>query len=118
MCSFLRDPSYTQTAYKSITNLRTLVTNKTGQLYGLGVGSPDAVIWTGGAEPHNGGTSTIGTPAAPVPVTVVFDAPTDVSGYSVVTQGATGLDFTDAGGGTCSASNLCGRDFLHRQCRL
>ena len=93
---------YTQTFYKSITELRTLVTNKTGQLYGFGVGSPDAVVWTGGAEPHNGGTSTIGTPAAPVTVTVVFDAPTDVSSYSVVTQGATGLDFTDAGGGTCS----------------
>jgi trimeric autotransporter adhesin len=95
--------SYTQTAYKSITNLRTLVTNKTGQLYGLGIGSPDAVVWTGGAEPHNGGTSPIGTLGPPVPVTVVFDAPTDVSSYSVVTQGATGLDFTDAGGGTCSA---------------
>jgi hypothetical protein len=93
---------YTQTPYKSITNLRTLVTNKTGQLYGLGVGSPDAVIWTGGAEPHNGGTSPVGTPATPVPVTVVFDAPSDVSSYSVVTQGATGLDFTDAGGSTCS----------------
>jgi sugar lactone lactonase YvrE len=37
-----------------------------------------------------------------VPVTVVFNAPTDLSSYSVVMQGVTGLDFTDAGGGTCS----------------
>jgi len=50
------------------------------------------------------GTSTVGTPSAPMSLTFTFDSAGPISAPSVVTQGATGLDFTDAGTGTCTTN--------------
>jgi hypothetical protein len=53
----------------------------------------------------NFGSVNVGaTSADPVAVTFTFDASVTVGSIAVVTQGATGLDFTDAGGGTCKAN--------------
>jgi sugar lactone lactonase YvrE len=53
-------------------------------------------------------SSNVGTAAAAYPVTVTLSTGGNVSSISVVTQGATGLDFTDAGGDTCLGSHNAG----------
>src|SRR5581483_2109147 len=53
------------------------------------------------------------TSASPVSMVFTFDAAVTLGSTTVLTQGATGLDFTDAGGGTCTpnkaynASDTC-----------
>jgi hypothetical protein len=52
------------------------------------------------------GPVNVGTPSSAIPVTVAFNTGGTLNAttpYQVVTQGATGLDFSDAGGSTCSA---------------
>jgi hypothetical protein len=103
---------YTQNVYTSIPGIRALTTNKVGQVYGLTAGggsNGDAVIWTGGSAPHTvappppGGTST-------ALVTISFPVPTTVSGYTVVTNGSTGQEFTDGGGSSCPAGTYSSGD--------
>jgi streptogramin lyase len=45
-----------------------------------------------------------------IPVTVTFEVPETLGSIAVLTQGVTGLDYSNAGGGTCSA----GRNYAAR----
>ena len=56
-------------------------------------------------QPVNFGSQPIGTPSAAQSLTFSFSSGTPVGSIQVVTQGATGLDFTNAGTGTCTAGN-------------
>jgi hypothetical protein len=94
--------SYTQTAYTTISRLRTLTVNKTGEVYGLAYSSGYAVIYAGGSAPHFLGAYNVGTAAPTVTVQVSFPSSTAVSSFSVTTQGTSGLDITNAGTGTCT----------------
>jgi sugar lactone lactonase YvrE len=53
------------------------------------------------ANPPNFGSVNIGTPSTPLPVVINFYTATTFGSPAVLTQGATGLDFADAGTGTC-----------------
>ena len=66
------------------------------------------------AQAGNFGTVNVGkTSATPISITLSFDAAQTLGSIAVLTQGATGLDFTNAGGGSCtvgtaySAGNTC-----------
>ncbi len=50
------------------------------------------------------GSVSIGSASATIPVSFVFVAATTLGGKAVLTHGATGLDFTDAQSGTCTAN--------------
>ncbi len=52
----------------------------------------------------NFGNASIGSPSSPTPVTFTFTSGGSGITTSVVTQGAKGLDFTNAGGGTCDTN--------------
>jgi uncharacterized protein YjiK len=52
--------------------------------------------------PTNFGAVNIGTPSSAIPLTFVFLNGGTLDSTAVFTQGATGLDFTDAGTGTCA----------------
>lgn len=54
------------------------------------------------AQATNFGSEAIGTTTSATSVTVTFTASATLNSVSVLTQGATGLDFADAGGGTCT----------------
>jgi hypothetical protein len=82
--------SYQQSVFTTISQLRTLTVNKTGQLYGFAYASGDALIWAGGSAPHNLGSYSVGTAAPTVAVTVSFLASTTFSSFSVLTEGAAG----------------------------
>jgi len=56
---------------------------------------------SGGTAPHNLGSVTVGSSSIPVGVVVSFVSDVNSASFSVLTQGATGLDFTDAGNDTC-----------------
>jgi len=49
--------------------------------------------------------SAVGTPTSSYPVTVTFTAAGTLGSISVLTQGAAGMDFADAGSGTCTLSS-------------
>jgi hypothetical protein len=55
------------------------------------------------ATTQNFGSINIGTPSTPATLTFTFDTAGVLGSTSVVTKGVTGLDFTDAGGGSCMA---------------
>jgi sugar lactone lactonase YvrE len=58
------------------------------------------------ANPRTGtnfGTVNIGSPSAMIAVPVIFITPATLNSEAVLTQGATGLDFTNAGAGSCAA---------------
>ena len=93
---------YLQSVVRNIANIRTLTLNKTGKLYGFAYGAGDAVIWAGGSAPHYLGSYPVGSPAPTVQLTVDFQTGASLAGYSVVTEGNSGLDITDAGGSTCA----------------
>ncbi|MGD0942448.1 MAG: choice-of-anchor D domain-containing protein, partial [Terracidiphilus sp.] len=106
---------YNQMVYQSITNIRTLMVNQAGKLYGFAYatagGNGDATVWTGGTPPHNLGTYAVGTPAPTVTLTVDFMSAVIADGFNPTTQGAYARDF-QAVGGTCtpasySASQSC-----------
>jgi sugar lactone lactonase YvrE len=92
--------------YQSIPNIRTLMINQAGRIYGFGysTGVGDAVIWTGGTPPHNLGTYNVGMAAPTVTLTVDFMSPATLGGINVTTQGASGGDFQDTGGGSCAVA--------------
>ena len=50
------------------------------------------------------GTVNIGTPSSQIPITFSFDIGGSIDQPAVLTQGVTGLDFTDAGSGTCTTN--------------
>jgi len=52
----------------------------------------------------NFGSVNVGTTSSPIPVFLAFGATGTLSSTSVLTQGATGLDFADAGTGSCMAN--------------
>jgi hypothetical protein len=54
---------------------------------------------------QNLGSVNVGTASSPATLTFTFDTAGTLGSTSVVTQGATGLDFTDAGTGTCAAAH-------------
>jgi len=54
----------------------------------------------------NFGTVNVGTTSSPVPVFLTFGATGTLGSTSVLTQGATGLDFADAGTGSCMANTV------------
>jgi streptogramin lyase len=54
------------------------------------------------------GTANIGSPLGPIPVTINFNVPATLGAIEVLTQGAPNLDFTDAGGGTCTIGQTYG----------
>lgn len=56
------------------------------------------------ASAGNFGTVNIGTPSTQIPVTFSFDIGGSIDQPAVLTQGVTGLDFTDAGSGTCNTN--------------
>jgi hypothetical protein len=56
-----------------------------------------------GSGAVNFGSQAIGTSGAPTALTFSFSSGTPVGSIQVVTQGATGFDFTNAGTGTCAA---------------
>jgi hypothetical protein len=60
--------------------------------------------WVGvRAQAGNFGTVNVGrTSATPISVTLTFNAAETLGSIAVVTQGATGLDYTNAGGGNCT----------------
>ncbi|MGA2890184.1 MAG: choice-of-anchor D domain-containing protein [Terracidiphilus sp.] len=49
------------------------------------------------------GSMNIGSVGSPTPVTITFPTAATLGSVSVLTQGATGLDFNNAGAGTCTA---------------
>jgi len=66
--------------------------------------------WVGvHAQAGNFGSVNVGsTSATPISVTLTFGTAQTLGSISVVTQGATGLDYTDAGTGTCKAGTAYG----------
>ena len=56
----------------------------------------------------NLGTTKIGTPSPVQALTVIFAAPSKLGSISVTTQGISGLDFANAGTGTCKANTTYG----------
>jgi sugar lactone lactonase YvrE len=50
----------------------------------------------------NAGTVTVGNVHIPFPVMVTFDKAETLGGIAILTQGIAGMDFTNAGGGTCT----------------
>ncbi|MFP5277207.1 MAG: Ig-like domain repeat protein [Acidobacteriota bacterium] len=98
--------SYIQSNYQSIPTLRALNINKAGKVYGFAYGNGEAQIWAGGSAPHNMGSYAVGTPAPTVTVTITFLNSATVGGFHVVTQGATGGDFSVASGGSCAAGSF------------
>jgi sugar lactone lactonase YvrE len=60
--------------------------------------------WVGAhAQATNFGTLNVGkTSATPISITLSFDAAKTLGAIAVVTQGATELDYTNAGGGNCT----------------
>ena len=67
--------------------------------------SPSATAQTAhlSSGTQNFGSANVGTASAPATLTFTFDTAGTLGSTSVVTQGATGLDFTDAGTGSCAA---------------
>ncbi|HEY1501284.1 MAG TPA: CCXG family PEP-CTERM protein, partial [Acidobacteriaceae bacterium] len=61
-------------------------------------------------SPVNFGTVAVGSTGSPIPVDLYFTSAVVGVTASVLTQGATGLDFTDAGTGTCT-TNGTGHDY-------
>ena len=53
----------------------------------------------------NFGPVNVSSPAGPIHMLFQFEATLSVTGTQVLTEGATGLDYTDAGSGNCSTSN-------------
>ncbi|HEY2857637.1 MAG TPA: NHL repeat-containing protein, partial [Terracidiphilus sp.] len=62
--------------------------------------TPDIQTTHGDFGPANVGSSS----ATPVAMMFTFDASVTLGSTAVLTQGATGLDFADGGGGTCAAN--------------
>jgi sugar lactone lactonase YvrE len=54
--------------------------------------------------PENFGAVNVGTTSPVIPVVFTFDTAGTFGSEAVLTQGATGLDFADAGTGTCAAN--------------
>lgn len=52
----------------------------------------------------NFGSSAVGTSSAPISLVFTFDSGGAIAAPSVVTQGISGLDFVDAGSGTCTTN--------------
>jgi hypothetical protein len=52
----------------------------------------------------NFGSVNVGTKSSPIPVFLTFAATGELGSTSVLTQGAAGLDFADAGAGSCMAN--------------
>ena len=94
----------TPTVYQSIPEIRTLMINQAGRIYGFAYSTSggDAAIWTGGTPPHNLGSYNVGAAAPTVTVTVDFMSGAAAGGFNVTTQGASKGDFQTAGGGTCA----------------
>ena len=65
--------------------------------------SPIAVSLISGPPPANFGSQAIGIPSVSTTLTFSFSSSTPAGSIQVVTQGATGLDFINAGTGTCAA---------------
>ena len=86
--------AYTQYNYQSVSKIRTLMVNASGELYGFGYGASQAVIWAGGTAPHNMGTVNVGGTASTATVTVQFTAAKTLGTVAVTTQGNTAGDFT------------------------
>jgi N-acetylneuraminic acid mutarotase len=61
-----------------------------------------------GSGAVNFGSQSVGSPSASKTLTFSFSSSTTIGGTQVVTQGATGLDFTDAGAGTCTSATTYG----------
>ena len=69
--------------------------------------------------PVDFGTVAIGQTSAMIPLTFTFDSGGTIGSPVALTQGAAGLDFAVANGGTCAAGgNLQRRRYLHGQCDL
>ncbi len=94
----------TPNVYQSIPEIRTLMINQAGRIYGFAYSTSggDAAIWTGGTPPHNLGSYNVGAAAPTVTVTVDFMSGAAAGGFNVTTQGASTGDFQTAGGGTCA----------------
>ena len=81
----------------------------TGTLVLFGGDSVPPVIlsdtWTLYSNPFNAGSSPVGTPIASFPVLFTFETSGSLGSLpTVLTQGAIGLDFTDANTGTCTTN--------------
>jgi sugar lactone lactonase YvrE len=76
--------------------------DRNGNLYVADAGNNRAVklSLSGG----NFGSVNIGTASPAIPMTFTFDTAGTLGSTAVLTQGATGLDFKDAGTGTCKAN--------------
>ncbi len=86
-----------------ITEPGTAATGNAGSVANAGVAVPNGIQGTNG----NFGKVNVGASSAtPVAIVFTFDQTVTLGSTVVVTQGAKNLDFTDAGGGTCTAGRI------------
>ncbi len=87
-------------AQAQVSDTGTAATGNAGSDANAGIAVPNGIQGTNG----NFGKVNVGaTSAAPVAIVFTFDQTVTLGSTAVVTQGAKNLDFTDAGGGTCTA---------------
>ena len=92
--------------------LESTVASGLGSLYGLAVDGFGNIYYSDETSKTiqklqtsgvNFSTQNVGSTSVTTTLTFAFDGATVLGGVSVVTQGAPGLDFANAGGGTCAA---------------
>jgi len=95
--------SYTQTVQLSgLTQPQAIARDANGALY---FNDPqNGQTFKLSTSPVNFGSANVGASVAAARLTFVFDTSGTISVPSVVTRGLSGLDFTDAGTGTCTAN--------------
>lgn len=100
--------SYSESIFASLYDPMGLVMDGRGSLYIADYGSESVLE----VQPSkaNFGPVNVGTASLSMILTFGFDTPGSLGSTSVLTQGATGLDFADAGSGTCAATSYLAGD--------
>jgi streptogramin lyase len=95
-------PSYTDvvTLGYSVTNAFGVALDMSGDIYVTNYNSNTLVQ----LKEADFGSTAVGTPSAPMPLTFTFTTGGTIGTPAVLTQGVAGLDFADAGTGTCTTT--------------
>jgi sugar lactone lactonase YvrE len=88
-----------------------LAAQTSGVPFGLAIDANNNLFFADGTDiyelrhaPVNFGVTNVGTASATIPLTFYFDSGGQIEAPAVLTQGASALDFADAGGGTCTTN--------------
>ena len=94
-------PSPTIENLGTFTSTQAVALDASGNIY-VGAGSTSGSVFQVSLNGANFGSANVGAPAPVIPLAFTFDTPGTLGSISVLTQGATGLDFIDAGSDTCT----------------